>query len=151
MIRRPPIATRTYTLFPYTTLFRSEHHRQRQAVARRRQRQQFPVAEMGGEDQRRLAVVAQGDEFIHPRALDAVRPRRVLGIVVPDLQQMWVSSDHAPQIVPHAAQYQLDLGVAHFREGPPNAASASPVDRPAPPDAAGDPSAPPHGGLHPPE
>src|SRR3546814_16205807 len=23
MIRRPPIATRTYTLFPYTTLFRS--------------------------------------------------------------------------------------------------------------------------------
>src|SRR3546814_1189030 len=24
MIRRPPISTRTYTLFPYTTLFRSE-------------------------------------------------------------------------------------------------------------------------------
>src|SRR3546814_11275403 len=26
MIRRPPIYTRTDTLFPYTTLFRSEHH-----------------------------------------------------------------------------------------------------------------------------
>src|SRR3546814_2056338 len=26
MIRRPPISTRTYTLFPYTTLFRSEDH-----------------------------------------------------------------------------------------------------------------------------
>src|SRR3546814_20124509 len=25
MIRRPPRSTRTYTLFPYTTLFRSEH------------------------------------------------------------------------------------------------------------------------------
>src|SRR3546814_8187259 len=25
MIRRPPISTRTDTLFPYTTLFRSEH------------------------------------------------------------------------------------------------------------------------------
>src|SRR3546814_20730001 len=26
MIRRPPRATRTYTLFPYTTLFRSDRH-----------------------------------------------------------------------------------------------------------------------------
>src|SRR3546814_13025136 len=26
MIRRPPISTRTYTLFPYTTLFRSSDH-----------------------------------------------------------------------------------------------------------------------------
>src|SRR3546814_17356946 len=26
MIRRPPISTRTDTLFPYTTLFRSLHH-----------------------------------------------------------------------------------------------------------------------------
>src|SRR3546814_16184955 len=25
MIRRPPRSTRTYTLFPYTTLFRSDH------------------------------------------------------------------------------------------------------------------------------
>src|SRR3546814_18490106 len=27
MIRRPPRSTRTYTRFPYTTLFRSEFHR----------------------------------------------------------------------------------------------------------------------------
>src|SRR3546814_9143189 len=27
MIRRPPRSTRTATLFPYTTLFRSRHHR----------------------------------------------------------------------------------------------------------------------------
>src|SRR3546814_7654129 len=29
MIRRPPISTRTDTLFPYTTLFRSRHARNR--------------------------------------------------------------------------------------------------------------------------
>src|SRR3546814_1395295 len=29
MIRRPPRSTRTDTLFPYTTLFRSEGHRRR--------------------------------------------------------------------------------------------------------------------------
>src|SRR3546814_8346264 len=34
MIRRPPISTRTYTLFPYTTLFRSrQHHRPRSRPA----------------------------------------------------------------------------------------------------------------------
>src|SRR3546814_10107858 len=32
MIRRPPRSTRTDTLFPYTTLFRSQHLRQRAAV-----------------------------------------------------------------------------------------------------------------------
>src|SRR3546814_8744850 len=33
MIRRPPRSTRTDTLFPYTTLFRSLHPRCRRAVA----------------------------------------------------------------------------------------------------------------------
>src|SRR3546814_2279465 len=37
MIRRPPRSTRTDTLFPYTTLFRSLHHRERR---RRRRCQQ---------------------------------------------------------------------------------------------------------------
>src|SRR3546814_18578994 len=32
MIRRPPRSTRTDTLFPYTTLFRSQHRRPEQAV-----------------------------------------------------------------------------------------------------------------------
>src|SRR3546814_7828599 len=34
MIRRPPRSTRTDTLFPYTTLFRSVHHRHRQQIGR---------------------------------------------------------------------------------------------------------------------
>src|SRR3546814_13966825 len=33
MIRRPPRSTRTYTLFPYTTLFRSQPDRARHGVA----------------------------------------------------------------------------------------------------------------------
>src|SRR3546814_15741163 len=36
MVRRPPGSTRTDTLFPYTTLFRSAAHRQLQAAAPRR-------------------------------------------------------------------------------------------------------------------
>src|SRR3546814_16190667 len=32
MIRRPPRSTRTDTLFPYTTLFRSRSHRQKSAI-----------------------------------------------------------------------------------------------------------------------
>src|SRR3546814_1775132 len=32
MIRRPPRSTRTDTLFPYTTLFRSQHYAPRQAL-----------------------------------------------------------------------------------------------------------------------
>src|SRR3546814_12097434 len=41
MIRRPPRSTRTYTLFPYTTLFRShlrDRHRDRQFLERRDRR-----------------------------------------------------------------------------------------------------------------
>src|SRR3546814_16914995 len=35
MIRRPPRSTRTDTLFPYTTLFRSVHRAQREELERR--------------------------------------------------------------------------------------------------------------------
>src|SRR3546814_19600426 len=34
MRRRPPLSTRTHTLFPYTTLFRSDPHPQRAKPAR---------------------------------------------------------------------------------------------------------------------
>src|SRR3546814_8346297 len=41
MIRRPPRSTRTDTLFPYTTLFRSTHRRQhRQQLDRQRAERQ---------------------------------------------------------------------------------------------------------------
>src|SRR3546814_7521166 len=47
MIRRPPRATRTDTLFPYTTLFRSVA-----AVRRRRHRRAFARARQPGPDRR---------------------------------------------------------------------------------------------------
>src|SRR3546814_17022095 len=43
MIRRPPISTRTYTLFPYTTLFRS------QSVVRGRKDQPKPALATAGD------------------------------------------------------------------------------------------------------
>src|SRR3546814_9524750 len=39
MIRRPPRSTRTDTLFPYTTLFRSAHHSRNQYAIRHRFRE----------------------------------------------------------------------------------------------------------------
>src|SRR3546814_4890459 len=44
MIRRPPISTRTDTLFPYTTLFRSRLSR-RHAALQKRGAEQAPVGE----------------------------------------------------------------------------------------------------------
>src|SRR3546814_15323085 len=44
MIRRHPRSTRTYTRFPYTTLFRSPAHRGQGGAARRRDAAQAPPA-----------------------------------------------------------------------------------------------------------
>src|SRR3546814_11932732 len=56
MIRRPPRSTRTDTLFPYTTLFRSPDRREPSGATpkdRRRHRDRFDVV-----DRRRTAVKA---------------------------------------------------------------------------------------------
>src|SRR3546814_5632242 len=50
MIRRPPRSTRTDTLFPYTTLFRSarrHHRRQRRTAADDRERQRHRADQPG--------------------------------------------------------------------------------------------------------
>src|SRR3546814_3952716 len=44
MIRRPPRSTRTDTLFPYTTLFRSRDHHRHAAEAKRAKRRDFARA-----------------------------------------------------------------------------------------------------------
>src|SRR3546814_10935279 len=51
MIRRPPRSTRTDTLFPYTTLFRSEHHARRPRL-RPGQQARHPVDGRRGADDR---------------------------------------------------------------------------------------------------
>src|SRR3546814_3183041 len=45
MIRRPPRSTRTDTLFPYTTLFRSGHAVHRRAVSRAVRRRERRMSE----------------------------------------------------------------------------------------------------------
>src|SRR3546814_19840616 len=49
MIRRPPISTRTDTLFPYTTLFRSRHGLR---LPQRRGRDASEAQEVDGRDRR---------------------------------------------------------------------------------------------------
>src|SRR3546814_17135040 len=81
MIRRPPRSTRTDTLFPYTTLFRSHHHHPARrpgdlrAVRPRRHRRGVPVriarharaaqacaaGQVRGPDRVELAVPARAD------------------------------------------------------------------------------------------
>src|SRR3546814_8940734 len=51
MIRRPPRSTRTDTLFPYTTLFRSKDRVSPAQAARRRSRAPAPGADRGEADQ----------------------------------------------------------------------------------------------------
>src|SRR3546814_9265431 len=57
MIRRPPRSTRTDTLFPYTTLFRSQQHQQSHSQKVGGGRQRKAVA-----PQRRREEVAQVDQ-----------------------------------------------------------------------------------------
>src|SRR3546814_16163139 len=87
MIRRPPRSTRTDTLFPYTTLFRSPHRRRdRRSVLKDRQMDIRPIrndddhraavdeiralwsAEAGSADEDRLDVLATlVDEYARTR------------------------------------------------------------------------------------
>src|SRR3546814_17655978 len=85
MIRRPPRSTRTDTLFPYTTLFRSAHfgrqaRRTRKDADLRRQTGQEEQGRLGQEDrqQRRLppAPAATFDGRLQYPAIARVLPLR---------------------------------------------------------------------------
>src|SRR3546814_13617744 len=83
MRRRPPISTRTDTLFPYTTLFRSRLHR-RGGIAFQRvpegvvRRQEEPAL-AALLDQRRDGAVGEGIGAVGPR--EAVRRAGLAGQV----------------------------------------------------------------------
>src|SRR3546814_11730920 len=66
MIRRPPRSTRTDTLFPYTTLFRSAGYRSRHAAARRWRRGRFHRPARSGD--------ARAVLFIRPAAFGTGQP-----------------------------------------------------------------------------
>src|SRR3546814_12618716 len=75
MIRRPPRSTRTDTLFPYTTLFRSDEVERdvgKAEVDLDRRRMTTPFAEALAEDQ---AVVAEAEEIVDERPVANLRPR----------------------------------------------------------------------------
>src|SRR3546814_12763204 len=57
MIRRPPRSTRTDTLFPYTTLFRSAHHGVDAEVGDQR-----PIGGLVDQSDRAAAAVALGEQ-----------------------------------------------------------------------------------------
>src|SRR3546814_15960172 len=95
MIRRPPRSTRTDTLFPYTTLFRSVRH-----VARL-QRQQVPFGLAAQAVLEHLDVAQQLPRPVVADVVDAVRrtggcgrgrQRAVVGIGAEDALQ---GADHA--------------------------------------------------------
>src|SRR3546814_1248701 len=76
MIRRPPRSTRTATLFPYTTLFRSPHDVHPRAAPSRRERMERaePVHRLGGR-----GVVGEGRRRGEARRAAAAGRRRAAG------------------------------------------------------------------------
>src|SRR3546814_8252939 len=80
MIRRPPRSTRTDTLFPYTTLFRSHPTDQvGEAVGR-----EFPAHRLLGCQHHRVDAAHAGDGGRRRRA---VLPKRTAGADLPALEQ----------------------------------------------------------------
>src|SRR3546814_6361687 len=65
MIRRPPRSTRTDTLFPYTTLFRSGRDRPRQGAVDRRHRPGKGAAEIGRAARAAAAAVRRRPRLRH--------------------------------------------------------------------------------------
>src|SRR3546814_11404929 len=93
MIRRPPRSTRTYTLFPYTTLFRSPH----QEFGERHR----PDETEQGDDQRRLEIGgaaganAEQQQEQHPVDVERVESEHpVLGARALDRKSTRLNSSH---------------------------------------------------------
>src|SRR3546814_16500761 len=76
MIRRPPKSTRTDTLFPYTTLFRSLHRRAGAARCGAREHHPLRVSITAHREFGRLARVAEHRLIALGRDLEAPMPRR---------------------------------------------------------------------------
>src|SRR3546814_19993210 len=84
MIRRPPRSTRTATLFPYTTLFRSVRHdpqREQRELGERAAREQLEEAEDTG------ALFGLALQLLHGVEVDAGRGDERAEPVDPDDQQ----------------------------------------------------------------
>src|SRR3546814_1364033 len=73
MIRRPPRSTRTDTLFPYTTLFRSDIKRPRQDIRRHVRDQRYLAGVRIGGELDAVNGLVRGD--MHVRSIHVEFPR----------------------------------------------------------------------------
>src|SRR3546814_7458130 len=101
MILRPPRSTRTDTLFPYTTLFRSQRHRrlarareQRAEHEDRRAHLAHDVIGRDGRGQRRRARGHHAAEIFGPRTLD----RRRAAELVEQMAETVRSEEHTSEL-----------------------------------------------------
>src|SRR3546814_7664458 len=104
MIRRPPRSTRTDTLFPYTTLFRScsrRDYRTGDELSNARAREEGGVRLLQDEAERRTRCVRPGDDRARLRGACASRPDRRRGV-----------RDRRP---PCRSGWRGEIGRAHVR------------------------------------
>src|SRR3546814_16549460 len=113
MIRRPPRSTRTDTLFPYTTLFRSR--RRIVAPARQQSVERFGLDHRAGQDVRAggARLLDHADRQLRVELLGADRQQQPPGTRAPGVDV--VVTDLAPDC--GGAFARLDVGVARVAVG----------------------------------
>src|SRR3546814_14647520 len=79
MVRRPPRSTRTDTLFPYTTLFRSPQRKENAAAP-----QAWRIALLFQRPCDKLVIGRAGDQRIQPGAHMDIGPRPCLAVLDPE-------------------------------------------------------------------
>src|SRR3546814_14932653 len=120
MIRRQPRSTRTDTLFPYTTLVRSEEHRQsarfdRYDTALERLRESgraYPAYETAQElDLKRKVLLGRGKPPVYDRAALNLKPEEIARLEAEGRRPHWrFKLDHGAAIEWH----DLVRGPQHF-------------------------------------
>src|SRR3546814_15642688 len=98
MIRRPPRSTRTDTLFPYTTLFRSKRHAAVVEVGGGDR----DVAQAGNSENEEVLLRACVQETAEVDLADVAAAGEVVGKDADLLEQ--VSAEIAPLVAAHAAE-----------------------------------------------
>src|SRR3546814_9740285 len=101
MIRRPPRSTRTDTLFPYTTLFRSDWKRHHRELLRRFDRNGDGEIDVQEWDTARAAAIAE------------VRAAQLERSVQPDLHVLCKPSDHRRFLISTLDRKSTRLNSSH--------------------------------------
>src|SRR3546814_17194450 len=109
MIRRPPRSTRTDTLFPYTTLFRSDNqlqlHQSESTIAAARQQALAAQQQIDALRNALAALLGKGPD----RGLDINRPR-LLDAPSPGVPAVLPSEDRTSAVEGKSVSVRVDLG-----------------------------------------